>query len=204
MDTNEPGEHDDEQDHPTTPLPWRAGLQQGATAPGMAVTDSMKAGERASRPSFLRRHTLAVGVAAAVVAVVVVAGGTAWGVAAAVATGNAAAPAAMDSAMHAKEGAAGTGTHAKGVVGALTAISGATWTMRTAAGATITVEIGSSTTYGTARKPADASSFAVGDRIGVLGARSGDTVTATRILHLAAAKHTGAGPTPTGTPTPTT
>ena len=66
------------------------------------------------------------------------------------------------------------------------------------------MEIGSSTTYGTAKKPADASSFAVGDRIGALGARSGDTVTATRIVHLAAAKHAGAGAPsgPTGTPTP--
>ncbi len=231
MDTNEPGEHDDsahdapelhddqpttplprwqeghdgEQEHPTTPLPWLEGQQQPAvTAPGMAVTDSMKAGEPPSRPSFFRRHALGVGVAAAVVAVVLVAGGTAWGVAAAVAGGNTAAPAPMNSAMHAKKGAAGASTHAKGAVGTLTAISGGTWTIQTAAGATITVEIGSSTTYGTAKKPADASSFAVGDRIGALGARSGDTVTATRIVHLAAAKHAGAGAPsgPTGTPTP--
>ncbi|WP_426623436.1 hypothetical protein ACPPVW_12460 [Leifsonia sp. McL0607] len=65
-------------------------------------------------------------------------------------------------------------------------------------GATLTVTIGSSTAYGTAKRPATASSFGVGDRIGVLGARSGDTVTATRIVHLAAAKHAA----PTGTPTP--
>lgn len=225
MDTNEPGEHDDsahdlqddqpttplpwwqeghdgEQEPPTTPLPWLEGQQQPVMAPGMAVTDSMKAGEPPSRPSFFRRHALGVGVAAAVVAVVLVAGGTAWGVAAAVAGGNTAAPAAMNSAMHAKKGAAGASAHAKGAVGTLTAISGGTWTMQTAAGATITVEIGSSTTYGTAKKPADASSFAVGDRIGALGTRSGDTVTATRIVHLGAAKHAGAPSGPTGTPTP--
>lgn len=197
--------HGGEQEHPTAPLPWLEG-QQPATAPGMAVTDSMKAGEPLSRPSFLRRHALGIGVAAAVVAAVVVAGGTAWGVAAAVAGGDTAVPAAMNSAMHAKKGAPSTGARAKGAVGTVTAISGGTWTMQSAAGATITVKIGSSTIYGTAKKPTDASSFAVGDRVGVLGARSGDTVTATRIVHLAAAKHAGAGARsgPTGTPTATT
>ena len=61
--------------------------------------------------------------------------------------------------------------------------------------------VGSSTAYGTPKKPATASSFAVGDRIGVLCTRNGDTVTATRIVHLPAAKHAGTS-TSTGTPTP--
>lgn len=225
MDTNEPREHDgssdtggqndqpttplpwwqephDERDHPTTPLPWPEGQPPvsppAAPAPGMAVTDGMKIGEPQARPSFLRRHAFGLGVAAAVLAVVVVAGGTAWGVSAAVAANNTASPAAMGSATHAKKGAAsGTRTHAKGAVGTLTAMSGGTWTVKSAAGTTFTVTVGSATTYGTAKKPATASSFAVGDRIGVLGTRGGDTVTATRIVHLAA-KH---GAT-TGTPTP--
>lgn len=196
MDTNEPLDHDD--DHPTTPLPWLDGGQEEPPAPGTAVTDGMKAGQPQRRPSFFRRHAFGLGVAAAVVAVVVVAGGTAWGVSAAVAAGNTAAPAAMNPSTHAKKGAAaGTKKHAKGAVGTVTAISGDTWTMTSAAGTSITVKIGSSTVYGTAKKPADASSFAVGDRIAVLGMRGGDTVTATRIVHLPAT-HTR----PTGTPTP--
>jgi len=199
MDTNEPREHDD--DHPTTPLPWLEGPQQPAPAPGTAVTDSMKAGEAPSRPSFFRRHTLGIGVAAVVVAVIVVAGGTAWGVSAAVAAGNTAVPASMNSAAHAKKGAAGASKHAKGAVGALTSMSGDTWTMQSASGTTITVKIGSSTTYGTAKKPAAASSFAVGDRIGVLGTRTGDTVTATRIVHLAAKRARTGVPTAPATPT---
>lgn len=250
MDTNEPGDRDDQRDQtgdsdrddqpttplpwgqdgrdaqdgqPTTPLPWWQGAQEQPTTPlpwvdgphsavpptppaaGMAVTDGMKAGEPQPDPSFFRRHALGVGVAAAVLAVVVVAGGTAWGVSAAVAAGNTAVPAAVSAAAHAQQGtAAGSRMHAKGVVGSLTAISGDTWTVRSAAGATITVTVGSSTAFGTQQKPAGASSFVVGDRIAVLGARSGDTVTATRIVHLAAAKRArpGAGTAPAGTPTP--
>lgn len=200
----------DHSDLPTTPLPWAAQHNDARTptpetpataaipatpeipatpAAGMAVTDGMKAGESHTRPSFFRRHTLGLGVVAAILAVVVVAGGTAWGVSAAVAAANTAAPAVSNPAVHgtAKHAAKGAGarTHAKGTVGTLTAISGDTWTVRSAAGATITVTVDSSTTYGTPKSPATASSFAVGDRIAVLGARSSDSVTATRIAHLA-------------------
>lgn len=227
MDTDEPRDRDDQSaqtDHsdlPTTPLPWAA-QHNGARTPtpevpatpeipatpaaGMAVTDGMKAGETQTRPSFFRRHALGLGVAAAVLAVVVVAGGTAWGVSAAVAAANTAAPAASNPAVHgtAKHAAKGAGaarTHAKGTVGTLTAISGDTWTVRSAAGATITVTVDSSTTYGTPKSPATASSFAVGDRIAVLGARSGDSVTATRIAHLAPKHSTTSTPMPTPAPT---
>lgn len=215
--------HDEPDGLPTTPLVWPAAQQHAAPvptpastsapttwapttpAPGMAVTDGMKAGESQTRPSFVRRHTLGLGVAAAVLAVVVVAGGTAWGVSAAVAAANTAVPAASNQALRgtAKHAATGAGarTHAKGTVGTLTAISGDTWTVRSAAGATITVTVDSSTAYGTPKKPATASSFAVGDRIAVLGARSGDSVTATRIAHLAA-KHSTTSTTSTPVPTP--
>ncbi|MFE4470496.1 hypothetical protein ACFRFH_16935 [Leifsonia sp. NPDC056824] len=202
---------------PTEPLPWWVEAHDGvagdtaplgtvASAPtaGRTVTDSMKAGEP-ERTSFLRRHVVGLSIAAAALAIVVVAGGTAWGVSAAIAGGDSAAPAAMNSAMHAKKGGAG-GSAAKqkrshGTVGTLTGMSGGTWTIQSAAGATVTVTVGSGTTFGTAKKPATESSFAVGDRIGVIGTRSGDSVTATRIVHVGAAKN---GTMATAAPTPNT
>lgn len=173
------------------------------TAPLPETSPPPPAAEARTGVSFLRRHAIGVAVAAAALAIVVVAGGTAWGVSAAVASNDSAAsaaPAAASSAMHAKKGAAAH-KHSRGAVGTLTAIADGHWTIRSAAGATLTVTIGSSTAYGTAKKPATASSFAVGDRVGVLGTRTGDTVAATRIVHLAAAKHTA---TATSTPAPTT
>ncbi|MEN2739180.1 DUF5666 domain-containing protein [Microbacterium sp. X-17] len=172
-------------------------LVASATPAGRAVTDSMKSAD-ADRPSFLRRHAIGLSIAAAAVAIVVVAGGTAWGVSAAIAGGDSAAPVAMNAA-HAKKGATSAKQkHAHGTVGTVTALSGGSWTIQSAAGATVTVTVDSSTAFGTAKKPDTASSFAVGDRVGVIGARSGDTVTATRIVHLGAGKHgTTASPAPT-------
>ncbi|MEY9853925.1 hypothetical protein ABH923_003603 [Leifsonia sp. EB41] len=175
-----------------------------ASSAGQAVTDSMKSADTmgaadADRPSFFRRHLVGLSIAAAALAIVVVAGGTAWGVSAAVAGGDSAAPAAMSAAAHAKKGAAAAKQkHTHGTVGTVTAMSGGTWTIQSAAGASVTVTVDSSTAFGTAKKPAAASSFAVGDRVGVIGARTGDSVTATRIVHLAAGKRgTTAGPAPT-------
>lgn len=169
-----------------------------ASSAGQAVTDSMKSAD-ADRPSFVRRHVVGLSIAAAALAIVVVAGGTAWGVSAAVAGGDSAAPAAMSTAAHAKKGAASaTQKHTHGTVGTVTAMSGGTWTIQSAAGASVTVTVDSSTAFGTAKKPATASSFAVGDRVGVIGARTGDSVTATRIVHLGAGKRgTTASPAPT-------
>lgn len=167
----------------------------------MAVTDSMRTGGQ-DRSSFLRRHAVGLSIAAAALAIVVVAGGTAWGVSATVAGGDSAAPAAMNTAVHAKKGASSAKQkHSHGTVGTVTAISGGTWTIQSAAGASVTVNVGSATAFGTTKKPATESSFAVGDRVGVLGTRSGDSVTATRIVHLGAAKRSG---TPTPAPTPNT
>ncbi|CAM5521848.1 DUF5666 domain-containing protein [Leifsonia shinshuensis] len=167
-----------------------------ATGPGRAVTDSMKSGGQ-PRGSFVRRHALGLSLAAAALAIIAVAGGTAWGVSAAVTGSDAAAPAAMSTAVHAKKGTgAATQKHTRAAVGTVTAISGGTWTIRSAAGATVTVTVGSSTAFGTVKQPATASSFAVGDRIGVIGTRSGDTVTATRIVHLAAGKRGGGSTSP--------
>lgn len=179
---------------------------QVAPAAGMAVTDSMKSIEP-DRGAFLRRHAVGLSIAAAALAVVVVAGGTAWGVSAAVGQADAAAPASMSTAVHAKKGTTGVvgRNHDRAAVGTVTAMSGGTWTIQSAAGATVSVTVDSSTAFGTAKKPADASSFAVGDRIGVVGTRVGDSVTATRIVHLARAVHGAPGKhggSATSTPVP--
>ncbi|MFE4951990.1 DUF5666 domain-containing protein [Leifsonia sp. NPDC056665] len=172
-----------------------------ASSAGQAVTDSMKSVD-ADRPSFFRRHAIGLSIAAAAVAIVVVAGGTAWGVSAAIAGGDSTAPAAMSTAAHAKKGAiSAKQKRAHGTVGTVTAMSGGTWTIQSAAGATVTVTVDSTTAFGTAKKPDSASAFAIGDRVGVIGARSGDSVTATRIVHLGAGKH---GMTASPAPTPNT
>lgn len=178
-----------------------------ASSAGRAVTDSMRSADamgaaEPDRPSFFRRHAIGLSIAAAAVAIVVVAGGTAWGVSAAIAGGDSAAPAAMSTAAHAKKGATSAKQkRAHGTVGTVTAMSGGTWTIQSAAGATVTVTVDSTTAFGTAKKPDTASAFAIGDRVGVIGARNGDSVTATRIVHLAAGKH---GATASPAPTPNT
>ena len=79
------------------------------------------------------------------------------------------------------------GPIAKGVVrGSVTAIDGSTWTITTARGASITVDTSSSTAYGAPGQTRKASDFAVGDEVIVIGERSGATVTASRILKVAA------------------
>lgn len=224
MDTNQPdqpdqpeeygdGEYDGDVAHddlPTAPLPEPALplLTPSPSSPppvGKVVTEAMKA--RAADPtawpadaSFLRRHTVGIAIAAAVLAVVVVAGGTAWGVSAAVAAAEST-PTTMSAPVHATKAVVpGAHKRARGLVGTVTAISGTSWTISSAAGVTVTVAVGPSTTYSAVRQRVSASSFAVGDRVGVFGTRLGDAVTATRIVHLVAAKHTAA-PTPTATPT---
>ncbi|MCP2162161.1 DUF5666 domain-containing protein [Williamsia serinedens] len=77
------------------------------------------------------------------------------------------------------------GEHARksrGVAGTITAINGSTWTIQTTQGDPFTVTIGSDTKFGTAKAPAQASDFAVGDRIVATGTRSGTTVEATRVV----------------------
>ena len=172
-------------------------------------TESTRPLERTTPPAPaetfapLRRHAAGLAVAAAVLAVVVVAGGTAWGVSAAVAGSQTTASAPMPGAKNASHT---TGTksakHAKhkahGAVGTITAIAGDTWTLHAASGATVTVKLSSTTAFGTKKAPSTASSFAVGDKVGALGARSGDSVTATRVVHLPLPGHT-TKPTPTPT-----
>ncbi|WP_158865898.1 DUF5666 domain-containing protein [Leifsonia sp. AG29] len=147
--------------------------------------------------SYLRRKPLALVVAAAALGVVLVAGATAWGVSTAVAS-SASAPTAARVAAQPKA-AARARKQGHGLLGIVTGISATSWTIRSAAGETLTVTVGSSTAYGTANKPASASSFAVGQRVGIIGTRTGSTVNATRIVHLGAKANTSST---TGTPSP--
>ncbi|MFK3671082.1 hypothetical protein ACI2IX_13015 [Leifsonia aquatica] len=90
------------------------------------------------------------------------------------------------------------GTQRELVRGTLESTSGAEWTVKTTAGATVTVKVTSSTAYGLPNQAASKSDFATGDEVVVVGTdRSGDTITATRILKLADF------PRPRSTPGPT-
>lgn len=90
------------------------------------------------------------------------------------------------------------GTQRELVRGTLESTSDSTWTVKTAAGATVTVKLTSSTAYGLPKQPATKSDFATGDEVVVVGTdRSGDTITATRILTLTDI------PRPPSTPGPT-
>lgn len=186
----------------TTPLPTPQTTPQTTPLPDASFTQHAPDAPSPS-PSFLQRHAVGVGITAAVLAVVVVAGGTAWGVSAAVAGEQTSASTHLtaQNASHTmkKHGSTASKHKAHGAVGSITAMSGDTWTMHAASGATVTVKLSSSTAYGTKKTPSTQSTFAVGDRIGALGTRSGDTVTATRIVHLPVRAHT-ATPAPTATP----
>lgn len=98
----------------------------------------------------------------------------------------------------------GGGTQRELVRGTLESTSGAEWTVKSTAGATVTVTVTSSTAYGLPNQAASKSDFAIGDEVAVVGTdRSGDIITATRILKLAdfPRPHSTPGPTPgTGAP----
>ena len=199
MDTNRPDQPGDSEngmgDLPTAPLPEVAQPLPGPFIPpirpaGTAVTDAMKAraSEAEAAPpggSYLGRKPLGLVVAAAALGVVVVASATAWGVTTALAS-SASAPTAAHVAAQPKAAGARARKQGHGIQGIVTGISVTSWTIRSAAGETLTVTVGSSTAYGTAKKPASASSFAVGERVGIIGTRAGDTVNATRVVHLGA------------------
>lgn len=159
----------------------------------LTVPDS--AASSSSAPSTVaprRRRTVGMGVAAGVLSLVAVAGVSAWGVSAANAGPLNASASTAQTAAHA---AAATSTtakkahHVRGSVGTITAIDGTTWTIDTHAGTAVTVTVNGDTAYGKKGAPIAASDFSVGERIVVVGARSGDAVTATRILHLPARGH---------------
>ena len=86
------------------------------------------------------------------------------------------------------------------VRGTITSISGTTWTIDTQRGVSVTVEVTSSTQFGTPVQAGSASDFAVGQQVIVVGSRSGDTITADRVLDLSGLKQ----PLPTSPGTPVT
>lgn len=86
---------------------------------------------------------------------------------------------------------------ANGVRGDITAETGSTWTVTTAKGRAFTVTVDGQTAFGTQAAPATAAQFPVGATVRVTGARSGTTVTATRIA--LAKQAAGATPTPATT-----
>jgi hypothetical protein len=74
------------------------------------------------------------------------------------------------------------------VRGTITSISGSTWTVDTQRGVSLTVQVTSSTQFGTPVQAGSASDFVVGQEVIVVGSRSGDTVTADRVLDLTSFK----------------
>lgn len=87
---------------------------------------------------------------------------------------------------------------AHGVRGVITAENGSTWTVRSAAGPTVTVTVTTKTKFGTKKAAAARSDFMVHSAVTVLGARTGDHVTARRLVMA----RTGQGAkAPTASPT---
>ncbi|MDR6970091.1 DUF5666 domain-containing protein [Leifsonia shinshuensis] len=72
------------------------------------------------------------------------------------------------------------------VRGTIDSISGDTWTLTRQNGGTVTVTVDKATAYGLPGQPATASDFAKGDEVVIIGTRTDDGVTATRVLKLAA------------------
>jgi hypothetical protein len=83
---------------------------------------------------------------------------------------------------------------AQGVRGQITAENGSTWTVMSRAGKSVTVDISSSTQFGTKAQPASASQFVPGSQIAAIGTRAGTTVTATRVFVPVAANPTTPSP----------
>ncbi|MEO7023957.1 MAG: hypothetical protein ABI130_06970 [Leifsonia sp.] len=180
---------------PTTPLPTAETEDLSGATPATAAPAH-------DEPTFFRRHAVALSIVGAALAVVLVSAGTAWGVSAAVTnTQSAPVPAATAMAHSGKSGASHKPkAAAQGVRGTITAMNGENWTLTSQAGTAVTVTLDSSTQFGSAKAPATASSFAVGDKIGALGPRTGDTVAAKRIVLLPAKAGTSNTPMPTPTP----
>ncbi|MBE7160570.1 MAG: hypothetical protein INR72_04930 [Williamsia herbipolensis] len=159
---------------PPPPFPPQGPPQQGGPVDGPPPPPA--------RHGLVSRRTLAATGAAALVVGGVVGGLIGWAstdTAQPVRTTTVAETQTPDS-THAQQG-----EHARksrGVAGTITAINGSTWTIQTTQGDPFTVTIGSDTKFGTAKAPAQASDFAVGDRIVATGTRSGTTVEATRVV----------------------
>jgi hypothetical protein len=96
------------------------------------------------------------------------------------------------------QGGTGSGTQRELLRGKLDSTSGSSWIVTSASGTKVTVTITDSTVFGLPSQSQKASDFAAGDEVIVVGTdRSGDHVTATRILKLSDI------PRPPSTPGPT-
>jgi hypothetical protein len=131
---------------------------------------------------FYRRHGLAFAIATGVLALVVLLGGTAVGVFALTSV--------VVQATHSHLVRGGEVPRApapqsreRGVLrGTVASISGNTWRIETLRGGAVTVKITSSTTFGAPGSSKSANDFSAGDEVAVAGSRSGDAITATRVV----------------------
>ena len=80
----------------------------------------------------------------------------------------------------------GGGAGSLGVVGTVASVANGHFTVTDRSGATVTVDEQSSTTYYTGATTASSSAVVAGARVAVEGSRSGNTVTATRVIVLPA------------------
>lgn len=149
-------------------------------APGGAGSSG---GKKRSNP--LQRHRTAVltGVVA-LVAGGLIGGGLGYAVAD---TGSSSTGAASTgSSTHAASGAehhkGAKNKAAKLTAGTISAMNGSTWTVTTRKNQQVAVDVGTGTTFGTAKAPEQQSDFAVGDHVAVAGQRKGDTIEAKRVV----------------------
>ncbi|WP_223692018.1 hypothetical protein [Leifsonia poae] len=187
-----------EQNPPPPPVPGpdqppaqQQGQQPWSAVPPPAQQEPPAPFASAAREPFYRRHGLGFAITAGVLALVVVSVGVALGAYAITsATSSHSSAVARGSGFGAHSGIGGRGFPGAargGVVrGTIASISGSTWTVDTVAGGTVTVEVRSSTTFGTPASPERASGFTVGESVVVVGKRSGTTVTATRVVKASA------------------
>ena len=90
--------------------------------------------------------------------------------------------------------AGGNGAQAPRVRGVITAENGSSWTVRSAAGPSVIVTISRTTKFGTKKAPATQSQFIASSAVVIVGKRTGDTVTAKRVIMSPAAGRTKASP----------
>ncbi len=109
----------------------------------------------------------------------------------------------------AQDSAAPTSTRAPGVHhdspsvrGAISVLDDDRWTVTTVDGSPVTVTLSAQTVFGTANSPAQRSQFGVGTTIAVTGQRSGDTVTASRVIIPITHPSKPVAPTPPSTAAP--
>ncbi len=190
---------------PTEPL-WPVAAESPAVAVRNVAERNVAEPAAMTPPTgvgaWLRRHGVAFAITAGVLAAVLISGATAFAVGMVTSGSGQSAASAPLEANKAAGGALGHGAarSTNATKGRITAMSGSNWTVATLKGGDVQVTVDASTRFGTRAKPATAGDFTVGETIVVVGARSGDGITATRIG--VAGHGGGAGSNPTSTPAP--